>query len=92
MIPMVMKLRIHDGRFRMCLWIPLFLLWLFLSAVALLLLPFIAIFWVVAAVRGFWIPLLRIGAAFVELLGSLSKTEIHFSNPASKSEIEIRVF
>jgi hypothetical protein len=60
MIPMIMKLRVDGRSFRRRLWIPLILLWLLLPALLLILLPLIAIVRLVAAIRGWPIPLLRL--------------------------------
>ncbi len=89
MIPMIMKLYVHSGRFRMKLWIPLILVYLLMLPLLLLLLPFIAIAWIAAAIRGWRIPLFRLLALFVELLGTLRKTEVRVVRPAANSEFEI---
>ena len=51
MIPMLMRLKIvEEGKNKINLWLPLFLLWIILLAVMILLLPFILI-----AALVFWI-------------------------------------
>ena len=89
MIPAVMKLRIHSGKFRMHLWIPLILLWLLLIVLSLLLLPFIVIAWMALAIRGWQIPMFRFLAVFFELLGALRETEIHVNRPGTNAEVHI---
>jgi hypothetical protein len=87
---MIMKLRIHSAKVRLCLWFPLILIWLILLALFVLLLPLIAILWIIAGVLwGFWLPPLRIGAAFLELLSALRETEIHVSRRDSNEAFDI---
>jgi hypothetical protein len=51
MIPLLLKLHIvEDGRKKINLWLPLFLIWIILLAILIVMLPFILI-----AAFGFWI-------------------------------------
>ena len=89
MIPLIMKLRIDSGSFKMRLWIPLILFWPLLLALLLTLLPSIAVAWTATRVRGWPMPLLRMLSSAVVLLGSLRTTELHVIRSVSGAEFMI---
>ena len=89
---MIMKLRVEKGRFRMRLWIPLFLVWLLALLFGLLVLPLLVVVWVVFVLTGRRIPLLQILEVFLELLGGLRETEVRVHRPAHAARVEISMF
>jgi hypothetical protein len=89
MIPMIMKLRVHNERFRMNLWIPLILFWLPLLVMLLLMLPFLGIAWLVVWLKGWRIPMLRLLSILVELLSSLRTAHVSVTRSGSGAGLEI---
>lgn len=91
MIPLVMNLRIRTEKFKFRLWIPLFLIWLFLGLLMVMLLPFILIAWLALSVCGWRIPLFRLFLTIIELLADLRKTELHVSSSRNDTRVDISI-
>jgi hypothetical protein len=85
MIPMIMRLYIvEEGKKKLRLYLPLFLLWFLMLPFVILLIPFVLLAALVLWPSGRGKNILRAGPAFVAVLSALSDLRIHIEKPGSK--------
>lgn len=88
--PMLLRLRIQEpGEKNVRLWIPLFLLWIFLAVIAIVLSPFLVVIALTLVFFAKGRELLIFLKALMEMLASLRGVRIDVSNPKRTSKVLI---
>lgn len=85
--PSVMRVGIAAPGRRIGLWVPLFLLWPVLAAVAIALAPFVAVLAIFLWPRGWGKPLLLAGPRAISLLVALRGLEVDVVQPNDRVHI-----
>jgi len=81
MIPMIMKIHIHErGKKRIRLWIPMFLIWLLLFVLMIILSPIFLLVGIVAWIRGYGKIVLFALPMFFAVLWAMSGLRIHIED------------
>ncbi len=88
--PCVLRLRIHNQRRHLSLWLPLFLVFLPVAVFALILLPLVLIAAVALWYRGWGKAVLLAGPAAYGLLCATRGLEIEVSKPSERVLISFR--
>jgi hypothetical protein len=92
MIPSIINLRIQSGqRFKLKLWLPVFILWPVFLVFFLLLLPLLVIAELVMRVAGTGIRLFAIIGGVVSLLSSLRGTVVRVNSPKNDSIVNVTI-
>jgi hypothetical protein len=92
MIPSIINLRIQTGkRFRLRLWLPLFIVWPILLVLFLLLLPFLVIAEVVMRIAGTGIRIFAMLGGVVSVLSALRGTVVRVDSPKSDSIVHVTI-
>ena len=81
MIPMIMKIHIHErGKKRISLFLPMFLIWILLFAILVVLSPFFLLAGIVAWFHGYGKIFLLAIPMFFSVLWALSGLRIHIED------------
>ncbi len=92
MVPNVINLRIHDGdKFKLRLWLPLFLVWPIVLVLFAVLLPFIVLADIVLFVTNARICVLRILGGVYSLLSALRGLTVRVHSVRSSSYVDVVV-
>ena len=92
MIPSIINLKINSGRkFRLRLWLPIFILWPVFLVLFLIALPFLVIADIVLRVSGARIRLFGMIGGVLSVLSSLRGTAIKVRNPAQQRAVDVAV-
>jgi len=92
MIPSIVSLKILSGsRFRLRLWLPLFLLWPFAAILFLLAMPFLLIANAVISARGIKVRLFQIIKTLWALLSSLCGTTVRVDSRKKNTAVYIKI-
>lgn len=90
MIPSVMNLKIHSGdRFKLRLWLPLFILWPFALVLFFLLLPFLVIAEIVLRLANARIYLFAILGCMFSLCSALRGLTVKVDNARHNSLVDV---
>jgi hypothetical protein len=92
MIPSVMNLKIHSGdRFKLRLWLPLFIVWPFALVLLFLLLPFLVIAEIVLRIANARIYLFAILGCVFSLLSALRGLTVKVDNARHNSLVDVTI-
>ncbi|HMD67778.1 MAG TPA: hypothetical protein VKF42_02800 [Chitinivibrionales bacterium] len=92
MIPSVMNLKIHSGeRFKLRLWLPLFIIWPFVLVVLLLLLPFLVLAEIVLRLANARIYLFAIIGALFSLISAMQGLTVRVNNEKHNSLVHVTI-
>jgi hypothetical protein len=90
MVPSIMNLRIEDGnKFRLRLWLPLFLVWPVVLVLFLILLPFLVVAEVVLRLTNVQIYLFRMLGGVFSLLSALRGLTVRVKSVRSSSIVDV---
>ncbi len=90
MVPSIMNLRIEDGnKFRLRLWLPLFLVWPVVLVLFLILLPFLVVAEVVLRLTNVQIYLFRLLGGVFSLLSALRGLTVRVKSVRSSSIVDV---
>ena len=90
MVPSIMNLRIEDGnKFRLRLWLPLFLVWPVVFVLFLILLPFFVVAEVVLRLTNVQIYLFRMLGGVFSLLSALRGLTVRVKSVRSSSIVDV---
>jgi hypothetical protein len=92
MIPSIINLRIQSGqRFKLRLWLPVFIVWPILIVLFLLLLPFLVIAEVVLRVAGTGIRLFGIIGGVVSVFSAMHGTVVKVNSPKQDTIVNVTI-
>jgi hypothetical protein len=92
MAPSIIFLKIHSGkRFKIKLWLPIFLLWPIAIILLLIAIPFLLLAEMIFAQRGTPIHFFGLLFGFISVLSSLRGTKIKVAKPAKRVTIFITI-
>jgi hypothetical protein len=92
MIPSIINLRIQSGqRFKLRLWLPLFIVWPVLIVLFLLLLPFLVIAEVALRATGTGIRLFGILGGVVSVLSAMRGTVVKVDSPKQNAVVHVTI-
>lgn len=92
MVPSVMNLKIHSGeRFKLRLWLPLFIVWPFALALLLILLPFLVIAEVILRLANARIYLFAMLGCVISLLSEMRGLTVKVNNAKQNSLVDVTI-
>jgi hypothetical protein len=92
MIPGIINLKIQSGqKFRLRLWLPVFILWPVFLAVFLIVLPFLLVAEIVLRIAGVPIYLFRMLGALFAAASSLRGTMVKVDSPRQNAIINVTI-
>jgi hypothetical protein len=92
MIPSVMNLKIHSGdRFKLRLWLPLFIVWPFALALLLLLLPFLVVAEAVLRLTNAKIYLFAMLGCMFSLISALRGLTVKVNSVKQNSIVDVTI-
>jgi hypothetical protein len=90
MIPSIMNLKIHSGdRFKLRLWLPLFIVWPLALVLFFLLLPFLVIAEIVLRLANARIYLFSIIGCTISLVSAMRGLTVKVNNARHKSIVDV---
>ncbi len=92
MVPSVMNLKIHSGaRFKLRLWLPLFIVWPFVFVSLILLLPFLVLAEIILRLANARIHLFAIIGALFSLISALQGLTVRVKNEKQNSLVDVTI-
>ena len=92
MIPSIMNLKIHSGeRFKLRLWLPLFIVWPFAFVFLLLLLPFLVLAEIVLRLANARIYLFAMIGALFSLISAMQGLTVKVNNEKHNSLVDVTI-
>lgn len=88
--PLWLRFRLADEGHRLSLWLPLFILWPFVAALALVLLPFVLLFAAVFWYSGYGKTLLLSGPRIMTCICALRGLHVHVGQKQNGVLISVR--
>ena len=93
MAPSIISLRIQkDNRFKLKLWLPVFILWPPAIILFLMVAPFLLIAEAVLALRGTPMHLFRMLGGIVSVLSSLRGTLVNVKSPRKDALVMVKIY
>jgi hypothetical protein len=93
MIPSIINLKIKSGhRFRIRLWLPVFILWPVFIALFLIVLPFLVIAEIVLRIAGVQIYLFRMLGGVLAVVSSLRGTVVKVDSPGQNAIVNVAIY
>jgi hypothetical protein len=93
MVPSIISLRIHSGnRFKLRLWLPVFILWPFVLILLLIIAPLVLIAEAVLVIRGTPMHLFRMIGGVALVVSSLHGTLVNVDSPEKRTIVKMAIY